>query len=271
MKHHPDCEQSSGEDNEPNSANPDLCALLDRYLQATVQDIFQTIPTGGISLVKYYVAQFERFASGMQSIHRLLNYINRHYVKRAQDEDRGWLRMADVLDGKLAKSLAIDGRLTRNKIMEVLKERRLKELEEWGYVPEKGDESANMAETCAEAASPPDRVVHIASMGFRRWRIEMVEPLLAVPKVGMKPNKGGGSSKAGSGIKRPPALMSRLSRAIQEILDTGMLTDEERRDLLLRVDDSLRLSGLRGDNQVRKKLHRSLSASAPKKKTNRTG
>jgi len=105
----------------PTKSSPDLYQLLDKYLQSTVQDIFQTIPSGGESLVRYYVTQFERFAAGMQSIHRLLNYINRHYVKRAQDEDRGWIRMVDVLDEKLAKTLVIEGQLTQNKVLDTLK------------------------------------------------------------------------------------------------------------------------------------------------------
>jgi len=256
---------ADGWDGGTTSSPPDLYLLLDRYLQSTVQEIFRTIPSDGESLVRYYVAQFERFAAGMQSIHKLLNYINRHYVKRAQDEDRGWLRIVDILDGKLAKSLASEGQLTRNRLMEVLKERRLKELEGWGYDPNEGEESATSAEICAEAASPADRIVHISAMGFRRWRIELVEPLLAVPKVGVKPAGLGGSSKTHSHVKRPPALMSRLSRAIQEVLDSGHLYGQERRELLGKLDNSLRMSGLRRDHSVRKKLFRAFTETQAKR------
>jgi len=240
------------------STSPDLYTLLDKYLQSAVQEIFQTLPNSSESLVKYYVAQFERFAAGMQSIHRLLNYINRHYVKRAQDEDRGWLRMVDVLDEKLAKSLVLDGRLAQNKILDTLKERRLKELEEWGYDPTAGEESSVLAETCAEAASAPDRIVHINAMGLRRWRINMAEPLLTVPKVGSKATRGAGGHKPSSGANRPPALMSRLSRAVHEVLESGPLSDSEKEDLAERLDKSLHMVGIRRDQPARKKLHRCL-------------
>jgi len=255
-----------GRDNKSANPSPDLYALLDRYLQSTVQDIFQTIPTDGESLVRYYAAQFERFAAGMQSIHRLLNYINRHYVKRAQDEDRGWLRMTDVLDGKLARTLVTDGQLTRKKLMETLKERRLKELEAWGYEPGEGEESIAAAECCAEAASPPDRIVHINALGLRRWRTELVEPLLAVPKVGSKPPKkgGGGGNKPQTSVKRPTALKSRLSRAIQEVQETETLSVQEKKELGERLDNSLRLVGLQRDHPLRRKLYRNLIVTAPK-------
>jgi len=253
--------------NQMERTSPDLYQLLDKYLQATVQDIFQTVPNGGQSLVEYYVTQFERFAAGMQSIHRLLNYINRHYVKRAQDEDRGWLRMVDVLDEKLAKSLVIDGHLTQNKVLDTLKERRLKELKEWGYDPGTGEQSLMLAESCAEAASPPDRIVHINGMGLRRWRIEMTEPLMAVPKVGTKPSKGGGGGghKVSSGVNRPPALMSRLARAVQEVLESGPLPAPERKNLAERLDKSLGMVGVRRDHALRKRLHRCLTVPQTKK------
>jgi len=42
-----------------------------------------------------------RYSAGGQSIHRLLNYMNRQYVRRAVDEDKGWLRFGDIISSEL--------------------------------------------------------------------------------------------------------------------------------------------------------------------------
>ena len=108
---------------------------------------------------------------------RLLNYVNRHYVKRAVDEDRGWLRLADVLDA-VARTIREDD--TREKVQRRLRERRTEELRKWGY--REGDPPARVAqiESYAEAASPPDRVVPLSAVAYRRFRLEVMEPLLAL-------------------------------------------------------------------------------------------
>jgi hypothetical protein len=181
---------------------------------------------------------------------------NRHYVKRAVDEDKGWLRLNDVLDA-VAKTIKEDD--TREKISKRLKERKTVELKKWGYMDGGSAELLAQAEACAEAASTLDRIVPLSSLALRRFRTEFIEPLLRVPKIKAKARK-----------KRPPpangekALMpkGRLARAVKELLETPGGDDGERRRSAAEIATMLKTVGVSADQPLRKKLDSFVIATA---------
>lgn len=229
------------------ASGTDLYEQIDRFYADAARDLFLGAPTDDTTLVHYLVPCFNRYAAGAQSVSRLLNYVNRHYVKRAVDEDRGWLRLADVLDA-VARTIQEDD--TREKIQKRLRERRTEELKQWGYTEGAATAVLAQAEAYAEAASPPDRVVPLASMAYRRFRIEVLEPLLMVPKM-----KGKGKrKKPPANGDKPPMPRGRLARAVKELLESDGGDDEERKKLAGELAMVLKTCGVKMDHPLRKKL-----------------
>lgn len=243
-----------------NAHGSDLYTKLDSFYQETCTEILYSLPPetkpdsgedNAAQLVPALLASFYRYSAGARSVDRLLNYVNRHYVKRAVEEDRGWIRLIDVLD-LVAQSLSLDDKIDlglvdpppatnsrstvkkiersrsgvisrtsstdssssksnnpREKIAVALRERRLTLLSQWGY-REGGDaDQLARAEASAEAASPLDRIVPLVSMAHRRFREEVVKPLL-LGAAGGGPGPGGGAKprakrrkggKGGRGVK----------------------------------------------------------------------
>lgn len=225
--------------NAPHGA--DLYAQLDRYYSAVCQELLaHAPPVDDSSLIHYILPCFHRYSAGARAVSRLLDYVNRHYVKRAAEEDRGWLRLADVLDAvaqhvvqsmnqlAIASVTNIQGNRSvtktqkdrraamssrkddtifnanddRVKIAAQLKERRLAELRKWGYEEGGTPEDLARAEAAAEAASPTDRVVHLGPLAHRRFREEVIKHLLAIPGSG---KKGKGKKKK---YKKSPAPLT---------------------------------------------------------------
>lgn len=250
---------NSKKDDRAAASGTDLYEQLDEYYSVTARELLLGTPEDDTTLIQYLIPCFNRYNSGAQSVNRLLNYVNRHYVKRAVDEDKGWLRLNDVLDA-VAKTIKEDD--TREKIANRLKERRIEELKKWGYEDGGSAELLVRAEACAEAASSLDRIVPLSSMALRRFRTEFIEPLLKVPKL-----KGKGKKR------RPPhpptcgdkGVMpkGRLARAVKELLETKPGDPNEQRRLAVEFADILRVIGIHCDHPLRKKLDRFVIASVP--------
>ncbi|KAI0762553.1 hypothetical protein C8Q74DRAFT_1291008 [Fomes fomentarius] len=237
------------------ASGTDLYDQLDRYYAETARELFLGAPTDDSTLIHYLVPCFNRYSAGAQSVSRLLNYVNRHYVKRAVDEDRGWLRLADVLDA-VARTIREDD--TREKVQKRLRERRTEELRKWGF--QEGDPPARVAqiESYAEAASPPDRVVPLTAVAYRRFRLEVMEPLLAVPKI---KGKGGKKKRIPSAKGDKPHMpRGRLARAVKELLESKGGDPEEKRRLAGELAIALRTVGIKVDHPLRKKLDKFLPA-----------
>lgn len=173
-------------------------------------------------------------------------------MKRALDEDKGWLRLTDVLES-VAKTISNDD--SREAISKKFLQKRVEELKKWGYDDGCSSEQAVFAESCAEAASPLDRIVPIASLALRRLRTEFFEPLLAAPKFQ-------GKSKAKKKIPKTPAGTNatrpkgRLARAVQELLESDIIDEEERSLLVSGLAMAMQTVGVRGDHPLRKKLNK---------------
>ena len=230
------------------TSGTDLYEQLDRYYADIAREVFLGTPHDDATLVHYLVPCFNRFSAGTQSVNRLLNYVNRHYVKRAVDEDMGWLRLADVFDA-VAKSIQEDD--TREQIQRRLKDRRMEVLEKWGYHEGGSQDLLAQAEAGAEAASTPDRVIPLSTLGYRRFRIECIDPLLSVPK-----SKKGKKKKTPSPNDGPPMPKGRLARAVKELLEGEGGDVEERRRLAGELAILLRTVGIRADHPLRKKLEK---------------
>lgn len=234
----------------------DLYEQLDRYYADTARELLLGVPHDDSSLIQYLLPCFSRFSAGAQSVNRLLNYVNRHYVKRAVDEDKGWLRLADVFEA-VAKTITEDD--TREKIQRRMKERRTEELKRWGYYDGAPSEVLVEAEACAEAASPPDRIVPLSSLAHRRFRTEVIDPLLAIPKAKGKRKKlpANGQSK----LPGPKEPKGRLARAVKELIEGTDGDADERRRLAGELAILLRTVGIRVDHPLRKRLDKFVAQS----------
>lgn len=238
------------------TSGTDLYQQLDKYFMEAAREVMLGAPQDDSTLIHYIVPCFNRFSAGAMSINRLLNYVNRHYVKRATDEDKGWLRLNDVLES-VAKTITADD--SREKISGRLKEKRTDELKKWGYKIDGSGASMASAEACAEAASPPDRIVSVSSLAHRRFRLEVFDPLLAVPVVKGKKAKNKIPKAAGKSTPAP-IPKGRLARAVKELLESKGGDEEERTRLITDLAAGLRLVGVRPDHPLRKRLDKFLAS-----------
>ncbi|KAL1694009.1 FAD binding domain-containing protein [Schizophyllum commune] len=190
----------------------DLYTQLDRYFAATARDVLLAAPAAdasppsALALPRFLGPAFARYNAAARAAGRLLHYLDRHYVKRAVDEDRGWLRAADAFAGAPPPP-----GLPRAELAARLRAYRLIVLKSWGWDEGEGDAAARaLAEAAAEAGSAPDRVVPVNAMALRRFRTEVVDPLLAVPKA---KGKKKGKKRAGADPR------GRLARAVKALLE----------------------------------------------------
>ncbi|THH20989.1 hypothetical protein EW146_g475 [Bondarzewia mesenterica] len=228
----------------------DIYKRLDSFFAEVAREHLLCAPLDEIELIHHLIMHFKRFSSGAHAISRLLNYVNRYYVKRAVDEDRGWLGVSDILEELTQTPSEAD---TREKIAAKLRHRRAQELQKWGYDEGNPPDRLALAEACAEAASGLDRVVPLTSLAHRRFRTEAIEPLLTIPKgrPGPKarkkrqrpPNDGGG-----------PAPKSRLARSVKVLLESSDVEEQEKRQVVEEMAKVLIVVGVRPDHPLRKQL-----------------
>ncbi|KAF9569803.1 hypothetical protein CPC08DRAFT_756783 [Agrocybe pediades] len=233
----------------------DIYARLDKYFEEVARELTLGAPLDDITLIQYLVPSFNRYHAGAFAANRLLNYVNRHYVKRAMDEDNGWFRMADVL-----KAMGPDEQEHRFNITKRYQEKKLEELQQWGYKEGDSSEQLAFAESCAEAGSPLDRVVPVASTAHRRFRTEFLEPLLATPKIKGTTRNKNKIPKAPT-TPNPARPKGRLARAIHELLETDAVGPEERLRLARDLAKALQVTGVKEDHPLRKKLDKFLASS----------
>ncbi|KAH9046442.1 hypothetical protein EDB84DRAFT_665819 [Lactarius hengduanensis] len=233
----------------------DVYDRLDAYLADAAREVLLGAPTDDSALLHYLVPRFTRYSSGAHSVNRLLNYVNRQYVRRAADEDRGWLRIGDIVSEVIESAAECrqgGGAVSHRRIAEKMRERRAAELRRWGAPDSATTEQLARAEARAEAASALDRVVPILSLAYRRFRTEVLEPLLVVPKAKAKGKKKGFTEdeKAAVGPK------GRLARAVKELLESRGGDVGERDKLASEMADMLTCTGIRPDHPLRRRLRK---------------
>lgn len=251
----------------------DIYDKLDAYFAEVAREVLLGAPLDDSALLHYLVPCFIRYSAGAQSIHRLLNYVNRQYVRRAVDEDKGWLRFGDIVSSELAERSSGtrgDGPCTgsHKRIAEKMRERRAAELRRWGAPEGATAEQLALAEACAEAASASKHVVPVLSLAYRRFRTQVLEPLLTVPnakrkyqKKKRKQGEDGATTAAvvGSAADVEEAATGpkgRLARSVKELLESKGGDEEERNRLASEMAEMLMRAGIRPDHPLRRRLRK---------------
>ena len=252
----------------------DVYDRLDAYFAEVAREVLLGAPMDDSALVHYLVPCFIRYSAGAQSINRLLNYVNRQYVRRAVDEDKGWLRFGDIVSSELAGRPAAredsPGGGSHKRIAEKMRERRAAELRRWGAPEGATAEQLALAEACAEAASASEHVVPVLSLAYKRFRTEVLEPLLAVPnpkkrnqKKKNKGKQGGGgpatAAEFGSVAEADEAAAGpkgRLARSVKELLESKGGDEEAQNRLASEMGEMLMRAGIRPDHPLRRRLRK---------------
>lgn len=167
----------------------DLYVQLEEYLRNVAKDIRNAAPFEDSALPSYYLHSHARFTNGLAVLNGLFSYLNRHFITRAAGEGLGWVSMYDIIKERRptqsphshgTSTMVSANRQKKSKKDVELVETRKKELlkQHWDFVGG-SPEQRRAAEACAEAGSSPDRIVPIASLGHRCWRLEVVEPFLS--------------------------------------------------------------------------------------------
>ncbi|KIY63069.1 hypothetical protein CYLTODRAFT_446846 [Cylindrobasidium torrendii FP15055 ss-10] len=164
------------------NSGSDIYNQLDKYFSELARSILSGLDTPDNSaeeteLLARLLPAFQRFSSGAQTVNRLLNYVNRHYVRRAIDEDKGWLGMHDVMadfvrspsapsplsieEEKAARMASIakllgsprstginlttvtDDSPSRETLAQKYRERKVAVLATWGYDPNASDSGSS--------------------------------------------------------------------------------------------------------------------------------
>jgi len=230
----------------------ELYAKLDEYFQHLCQGILLASPEHESELVTYVVSTFQRYTERAFIVQRMTSYVNQHYVRRAFNEELGWLNVEDALiayANHTGNNLA--GGSDQRTIAQIKGDFVVSELKKWGY--KDGDSKANAAaEARAEAASPLDRIVPISSLAHRRFRTEFLEALLLYddsirPKSKLK-------SLTAHSLNQPKG---RLAQAVQNLLVSSPIPGL--RPILIVLDSTLSSTGVRPETHLRKWLRRLLS------------
>ncbi|KAF8499094.1 hypothetical protein F5888DRAFT_1802506 [Russula emetica] len=253
----------------------DIYDRLDAYFAEVAREVLLGAPMDDSALVHYLVPYFIRYSAGAQSINRLMNYVNRQYVRRAVDEDKGWLRFGDIVSSELAERPGAREERpgctgSHKRIAEKMRERRAAELRRWGAPEGATAEQLALAEACAEAASAPEHVVPVLSLAYRRLRMEVLEPLLAVPNSKKKNQKKKNKGKQGEDSPTTAAVTGsvtevdeavtgpkgRLARSVKELLESKGGDEEEQNRLASEMAEMLMRAGIRPDHPLRRRLRK---------------
>ena len=253
----------------------DIYDRLDKYFAEVAREVLLGAPMDDSALVHYLVPCFIRYSAGAQSINRLLNYVNRQYVRRAVDEDKGWLRFGDIVSSELAERPGAreDGpgcTGSHKRIAEKMRERRAAELRRWGAPEGATAEQFALAEACAEAASAPEHVVPVLSVAYRRFRTEVLEPLLAVPTTKKRKQKKKNKGKQEGDVPTTAAVngsvaeadeaatgpRGQLARSVKELLESKGGGEEGLNRLASEMAEMLMRAGIRPDHPLRRRLRK---------------
>ena len=243
----------SGKGREIDSIGTSLYLHLDRYFTDLALEMLVDAPEDDKTLIQYLIPCFKRYAVSAHTINRLLGCINKNYVDRAINQDRGWLTLGDMLD-TVTKS--IEKGHTPGQIAQRLVGKRMDELKRWGYKVGGPLEKLAEAELCAEAASSLDRIVPLEALALRRFRTEFIESLLATPKAKKNGRRPGASTINGPKDLNLPRC--RLARTLEESprIHSGDSEHKEWYDLAT----MLRIVGVQRTHPMRKKLDKFLTA-----------
>ncbi|KAG9044421.1 hypothetical protein FS837_008150 [Tulasnella sp. UAMH 9824] len=152
----------------------------------------------GKRFLDLYLPASGYFRDNVKVVDFMMSCLNSHYVclKDASRGGYGWMnederkyvdRATQIDNASRNSTTAKKG----NKVEHIAQSERLKRIDEvlckWGYEPERGGGAKERAEAilCAQAATQTDVAVPIIAAAMRRWRLELLEPLLVeLPTLG---------------------------------------------------------------------------------------
>ncbi|KAF8996330.1 hypothetical protein BDQ17DRAFT_1330007 [Cyathus striatus] len=163
------------EDNARNhTLGADLYKFLDEYLLHKVLAIASDLATkdNKIDIMKHILQEFKWYQTNTRVIARMLGYLDRYYVLTVSQEGAGWLRESDL-----------DAELLEPKesfyVSKAYKQKEEEHLVKWGYTKGPGiGISRDDALSSAQSASSPNRIIPLQQLALRRFRTEVVEPLI---------------------------------------------------------------------------------------------
>ncbi|TFY63474.1 hypothetical protein EVJ58_g3227 [Rhodofomes roseus] len=160
----------ASDDTERHLLEQELYTHLDHYFAAVARRIYERAPTAPEKLIVHLVLSFARFTNRVKLIAPLFSVVDKGFVQREAAAGRGWWDEDPVGEAPYWRAWRATafGR-TRARLMM------------WGY--EDGCEVERYADVMASAAAAtsPSRVVPVSALAYRRFRMEVVEPLSAVP------------------------------------------------------------------------------------------
>lgn len=135
------------------------------------------------ALVRMLLRVFARYSRGVKSINRVLDTLNRYWVKREGDENKGWPMVPNTdLDPDPDRGFPMG----EQHLQVRMQEKKREELESvWGCKYDQegkaldSEEEQRVTES-AQAASPLDRIVPVSAVAYRQFRLQVVEPLMEV-------------------------------------------------------------------------------------------
>ncbi|KAF8546853.1 hypothetical protein OG21DRAFT_1426019, partial [Imleria badia] len=78
------------------ASSADLYEHLDKYYTDLARELLLGAPKDNATLIQYIIPCFKHYSIGAHAVNRLLNYVNRHYVKRAVNKENGF-KLAELL------------------------------------------------------------------------------------------------------------------------------------------------------------------------------
>ncbi|KAF8996331.1 hypothetical protein BDQ17DRAFT_1429777 [Cyathus striatus] len=163
------------EDNARNhTLGADLYKFLDEYFSHKVLAIVSALATkdNKIDIMKHILQEFKWYQTNTRIIARMLAHLDRYYVFIVSQEGAGWLRRSD-LDAELL------GPNRSFYLSKAYKQKEEEHLVKWGYTKGPGiGISRDDALSSAQSASSPNRIIPLQQLALRRFRTEVVEPLI---------------------------------------------------------------------------------------------
>ncbi|KIO27081.1 hypothetical protein M407DRAFT_23623 [Tulasnella calospora MUT 4182] len=169
----------------------------------------------GKRFLDLYLPASGYFRDNVKVMDFMMSPLNSHYVclKDASrggyswmnEDERKYVDQATPIDNASRKSATAK---KGNKGEHVNQSERLRRIDEvlckWGYEPERGGGTKERAEAilCAQAATTTEVAIPVIAAAMRRWRLELLEPLLVeMPTLGnIDHNMSGGPTPPERGV-----------------------------------------------------------------------
>jgi hypothetical protein len=220
----------------------ELCLRLEEYFGRVCKDLnVRLIASSKDDFINTYNVSYRGFRQRVATAGRICARLNRPCASRARQEGNGWMfcpfpdvsgqippgrRWTDERGNKFQEAVPVPKHLEEDirKRQEWINHSQELEkttlVDKWGLSPDasKDSEEWKQATIRAEAGSDPDQVHYIGvqALGLRRWRVDVLEPLLGEQFV---PLISGGTLSDTSALRK----------LFDSMKDVGIKVDDERR------------------------------------------